>query len=128
MNLSIGTEDMPSSSEERGVIRGAARPRFRVRSADYPSAGYRLHLQHEKVESALTNIVNGRPVTNRAALINPESLDYFGKILPQLQRIAQSGGNFVPCFYRCLTVCETPITLGRRQGPAQLDKLTPKLT
>jgi hypothetical protein len=90
--------------------------------------GYRLHLQHEKVESALTNIVNGRPVTNRAALINPESLDYFGKILPQLQRIAQSGGNFVPCFYRCLTVCETPITLGRRQGPAQLDKLTPKLT
>jgi hypothetical protein len=33
MNLSIGTEDMPSSSEEKGVIRGAARPRVRVSSA-----------------------------------------------------------------------------------------------
>lgn len=35
----------------------------------------------KKVESAVTNIVNGRPVTNRDALINPESLDYFEKIL-----------------------------------------------
>ncbi len=40
----------------------------------------------KKVESSVTNVVNGRPVTNRDALINPESLDYFEKILPQLQR------------------------------------------
>jgi acetoacetyl-CoA synthetase len=33
----------------------------------------------KKVESAITNIVNGRPVTNRDALVNPESLDYFEK-------------------------------------------------
>lgn len=42
----------------------------------------------KKVESAVTNIVNGRPVMNRDALVNPESLDYYEKILPELQ-----GGN-----------------------------------
>jgi acetoacetyl-CoA synthetase len=40
----------------------------------------------KKVESAVANIVNGRAVTNRDALINPESLDYFERILPLLQR------------------------------------------
>ncbi len=38
----------------------------------------------KKVESAVTNMLNGRPVTNRDALINPESLDYYEKLLPQL--------------------------------------------
>ncbi len=40
----------------------------------------------KKVESAVSNIVNGRPVTNRDALINPESLDDFEKIVPQLRK------------------------------------------
>ncbi len=31
----------------------------------------------KKVESAVTNIINGRPVTNRGALRNPESLDFY---------------------------------------------------
>lgn len=31
----------------------------------------------KKVESAVTNILNGRPVTNRGALRNPESLTFF---------------------------------------------------
>jgi acetoacetyl-CoA synthetase len=39
----------------------------------------------KKIESAVTNIVNGRPVLNRDALVNPESLDYYEKILPELQ-------------------------------------------
>ena len=39
----------------------------------------------KKVESAVTNIVNGRTVSNRDALVNPESLDYYEKILPELQ-------------------------------------------
>jgi acetoacetyl-CoA synthetase len=34
----------------------------------------------KKVESAVGNIVNGRPVVNRDALINPESLKYYEKI------------------------------------------------
>lgn len=40
----------------------------------------------KKVESAVANIVNGRPVVNRDALVNPAALDYFEKILPELQR------------------------------------------
>jgi acetoacetyl-CoA synthetase len=40
----------------------------------------------KKVESAITNIVNGRPVTNRDALVNPQSLDYFEQILPTVQK------------------------------------------
>ena len=39
----------------------------------------------KKVESAVTNIVNGRTVSNRDALVNPESLDYYEKILPELR-------------------------------------------
>jgi acetoacetyl-CoA synthetase len=35
----------------------------------------------KKVESAVTNIVNGRQVTNRDSLINPESLDYYEKLM-----------------------------------------------
>ncbi|OPJ59354.1 acetoacetate--CoA ligase [Clostridium chromiireducens] len=38
----------------------------------------------KKVESAVTNIINGRNVTNRDALENPESLDYFEQVLPLL--------------------------------------------
>ncbi len=38
----------------------------------------------KKVESAVTNMLNGRPVTNRDALINPESLDYYERLLPHL--------------------------------------------
>jgi acetoacetyl-CoA synthetase len=40
----------------------------------------------KKVEIAVSNIINGKPVLNRDALINPESLDYFEKILPELQK------------------------------------------
>jgi len=39
----------------------------------------------KKVESAVTNIIHGRPVTNRGALRNPEILDFFQEILPMLQ-------------------------------------------
>ena len=38
----------------------------------------------KKVESAVTNIINGKPVLNRGALINPESLDFYEN-LPELQ-------------------------------------------
>ena len=48
-----------------------------------PAIPYTLNMK--KVESAVTNIINGRPVLNRDALQNPESLSYYEKILPQLQ-------------------------------------------
>jgi len=34
----------------------------------------------KKVESAITNIVNGRPVTNRDSLSNPHSLDFYEQL------------------------------------------------
>jgi acetoacetyl-CoA synthetase len=42
-------------------------------------------LSNKKVESAVTNIINGRAVTNKDALINPGSLDYYQEIVPRLQ-------------------------------------------
>jgi len=49
-----------------------------------PSIPYTFNMK--KVESAVRNIFDGKPVTNRDALTNPESLEYFEKILPQLQK------------------------------------------
>ncbi len=48
-----------------------------------PDIPYTLNMK--KVESAVTNIVNGRAVSNKDALINPSSLDYYENILPQLK-------------------------------------------
>lgn len=45
-----------------------------------PDIPYTFNMK--KVESAITNIINGRQVTNRDALLNPQSLDYFEQILP----------------------------------------------
>jgi len=49
-----------------------------------PEIPYTLSMK--KVESAVTNLVNGLPVTNREALINPDCLDYYEKLLPELNR------------------------------------------
>jgi acetoacetyl-CoA synthetase len=51
---------------------------------DTPSVPYTFNMK--KVESAVRNIIDGKPVVNRDALINPESLDYFERILPELQK------------------------------------------
>lgn len=48
-----------------------------------PDIPYTLNMK--KVESAVTNILNGRAVSNKDALINPGSLDYYEQILPQLK-------------------------------------------
>ena len=49
-----------------------------------PDIPYTLNMK--KVESVVTNIINGRAVLNRDALINPECLDYYYNLLPQLQQ------------------------------------------
>jgi len=49
-----------------------------------PDIPYTLNMK--KVESAVTNIINGRPVVNRDALINPTSLDFYQSIVPLLQQ------------------------------------------
>ena len=42
-------------------------------------------LNAKKVETAVTNLVHGRPVTNRDALINPESLDFYEGLVEELR-------------------------------------------
>ncbi len=69
----------------RKTLREKASPRhIPAVIMDVPDIPYTLNMK--KVESAVTNIVNGRPVLNRDALKNPECLDYYEKILPELQK------------------------------------------
>lgn len=68
----------------RRTLRENASPRhvpaLILEASDIP---YTLNMK--KVESAVTNIINGRAVTNKDALINPASLEYYQQITPQLQ-------------------------------------------
>ncbi len=41
-------------------------------------------LNMKKVESAVTNIIHGRSVTNREALVNPQCLDYYENLLDEI--------------------------------------------
>ncbi|MCK4477093.1 acetoacetate--CoA ligase [Candidatus Bathyarchaeota archaeon] len=70
------TEDL--KNEVRRALREEASPRhvpaIIVRAPDIP---YTFNMK--KVESAVSNIANGRPVTNRDALVNPETLDFYEK-------------------------------------------------
>ncbi len=50
---------------------------------EVPDIPYTFNMK--KVEVAVANIINNRPVTNRDALANPESLDFYAQLLPQLQ-------------------------------------------
>ena len=51
---------------------------------EVPDIPYTLNMK--KVETAVKNIIHGRPVLNRDALTNPESLDYYQNILPALEK------------------------------------------
>ena len=67
------------------TLRENASPRHvPSRIVEVPDIPYTLNMK--KVEIAVTNIIHGRPVSNRDALINPESLDYYESILPELQK------------------------------------------
>ena len=87
VQLSAGqelTEDL--KARIRKALRESASPRHvpaLILSA--PSFPYTFNMK--KVESAVRNIVNGRPVSNRAALGNPESLEYFEKIAFDLKKM-----------------------------------------
>jgi acetoacetyl-CoA synthetase len=67
------------------TLRGKASPRHvPAIIMEMPDAPYTMNMK--KVESAVTNIIHGRPVLNRDALSNPQVLDYFEKIVPELQK------------------------------------------
>ncbi|SFN07854.1 acetoacetate--CoA ligase [Thermodesulforhabdus norvegica] len=67
----------------RKVLRENASPRHvPAKIIEVPDIPYTRNMK--KVESAVTNIIHGRPVTNLEALVNPECLDYF-KDHPELK-------------------------------------------
>jgi acetoacetyl-CoA synthetase len=73
----------------RKALREGASPRHvPALILEAPDIPYTLNLK--KVESAVMNILNGRPVVNRDALMNPESLDYFESVAVDLQGNAQA--------------------------------------
>ena len=75
------TEEL--KKEIRRTLRENASPRHvPALILEAPEIPYTLNMK--KVESAVTNIINGRTVTNKDALINPDSLDYYQQIVPQL--------------------------------------------
>jgi len=61
------------------TLREKASPRHvPAKIIEIPDIPYTLNMK--KVESAVTNTIHGRPVLNRDALMNPESLDYYQNI------------------------------------------------
>ena len=68
----------------RKVLRENASPRHvPAVILEAPDIPYTLNMK--KVESAVTNIINGRAVSNRDALINPWSLEYYEKVVEKLK-------------------------------------------
>ena len=72
-------------TEIKRSLRENASPRH-VPALILEAPGIPYTFNMKKVESAVRNIFDGKPVTNRDALMNPKSLDYFEKILPELQK------------------------------------------
>jgi len=68
------TEDLKNKIKQ--ALRKNASPRHvPSKIIKVPDIPYTLNMK--KVESAVANIVHGKPVLNRDALINPKSLDYY---------------------------------------------------
>ena len=71
------TEDLKNKIKR--TLRENASPRhIPAKIIETPDIPYTLNMK--KVESAVTNIIHGRPVLNRDALVNPESLDFYEKL------------------------------------------------
>jgi len=77
------TEDL--RKKVKRALREEASPRH-VPALIFEAPDIPYTFNMKKVESAVSNMLNGRPVTNRDALINPESLDFYEKLLRELRR------------------------------------------
>jgi len=77
------TEDL--KNRLRAALRQQASPRHvPALIIEAPDIPYTFNMK--KVESSVANIIHGRSVTNKGALVNPESLAFYEKILPELQK------------------------------------------
>ncbi|UCB59995.1 MAG: acetoacetate--CoA ligase [Candidatus Bathyarchaeota archaeon] len=66
-------------------LRAEASPRHvPALTIEAPDIPYTFNMK--KVESAVSNIMNGRPVTNKDALINPESLDFYEELSNRISK------------------------------------------
>ncbi|UCG03894.1 MAG: acetoacetate--CoA ligase [Candidatus Heimdallarchaeota archaeon] len=75
------TEEL--KKEIKKVLREKASPRHvPALILETPDIPYTFSMK--KVEIAVTNIIHGKPVTNKDALSNPESLDYYERIQSEL--------------------------------------------
>ena len=74
------TEDL--ERKIRKNLREKASPRHvPARIIEAPDIPYTTNMK--KVEGAVANLINGRPVLNRDSLVNPESLDYYERIIAE---------------------------------------------
>lgn len=74
----------------RRILRENASPRHvPALILETPDVPYTFSMK--KVESAVTNILNGRPVANRDALINPESLDFYRRSADEINGSKEAG-------------------------------------
>ena len=70
----------------KNILREKASPRHvPAIILETPDIPYTFSMK--KVEIAVTNILYGKPVTNRGALSNPESLDFFKQIRTQIEKM-----------------------------------------
>jgi acetoacetyl-CoA synthetase len=77
------TDDLQNNIKK--ALREEASPRHvPALIIEAPEIPYTFNMK--KVESAVANILNGRSVTNRDALVNPESLDFYERISLELQK------------------------------------------
>ena len=77
------TEDV--KNRIRRSLREEASPRHvPALIIEVPDLPYTFNMK--KVESSVSNLINGKPITNREALVNPESLSFYEKLIPELQK------------------------------------------
>ena len=78
---SVLTNELKSKIKKK--LRSKASPRH-VPSLILETPDIPYTFSMKKVEMAVTNIIHGKPVTNREALSNPEALDFYEKIRSDL--------------------------------------------
>ncbi len=79
----ILTEDLKKTI--KNTLRENASPRHvPAKILQVPEIPFTLNMK--KVESSITNLIHGRPVTNREALVNPQCIDYYESLIEEINK------------------------------------------